>query len=355
MTSSAITTTTVAPTLSLSDPDKLGALKDAICADLNGPEFEAFLIMCEHRRLDPFSKQVYAIVRGEGQWRKVSWQTAIDGFRAIAERSGRYRGIVSTEWCAEDGAWRPIWTAARPPAYARVRIQRDGWVAPTEGLARWGAYVQTKRGGEIVETWAKMGPEQLAKCAEAQALRKAFPEDLGAIYAPEETEYVVQLERTNTGSAREVQGVLEDAEPSSLAGVTPAARGRGRPPGSANRPKPEAPASAQPASREADAPPPEELRPAAQAPDRAAPAPAVPAAASTPVKPPPPADVAPTLPTLASVRLAITSATTEEEVELVPAMIVSLRDRGVGTIADRNPLIAAYKARLAELAELAGT
>jgi hypothetical protein len=46
--------------------------------------------------------------------------------------------------------------------------------------------VQAKKDGKPNSMWAKMACNQLAKCAEALAIRKAFPEDLAGLYAPEE-------------------------------------------------------------------------------------------------------------------------------------------------------------------------
>jgi len=56
--------------------------------------------------------------------------------------------------------------------------------------ARFEAYAQYfsdgDNGQKLNSTWANRGPEQLEKCAEALALRKAFPEELGGLYLQEE-------------------------------------------------------------------------------------------------------------------------------------------------------------------------
>ena len=46
------------------------------------------------------------------------------------------------------------------------------------------------------ENWRKMPRVMLAKCAEAQAIRRAWPEDLSAIYADEELDRAKTLDLT---------------------------------------------------------------------------------------------------------------------------------------------------------------
>jgi hypothetical protein len=54
------------------------------------------------------------------------------------------------------------------------------------GEARWDEFVQTKKNGDPTHMWRKMSHTMLAKCAEAQALRKAFPQKLGGLYSDDE-------------------------------------------------------------------------------------------------------------------------------------------------------------------------
>lgn len=138
--------------------------------------------------LDPFAKQIYMIARWSSEGTKWTIQTGIDGYRLIARRAASASHEVleyeDTMWCGPDGRWRDVWLSDKPPAAAKVTVLRNGGRFPA--IALWNEYVQTKRDGSPTAMWSSRGAGQLAKCAEALALRKAFPQDLSGIYTDEE-------------------------------------------------------------------------------------------------------------------------------------------------------------------------
>jgi phage recombination protein Bet len=172
--------------------DQLDLLKQTIAKDTTDDEFSLFIEVCKHKGLDPFAKQIYCIKRYDQEAGKyvMTIQTGIDGFRLQAERSGKYAGQTPPEWCDASGRWLPVWLADTPPAAARVGVYRKDFQAPLYSIAVFKEYApryKRKEGGfDLVPMWKRMPANQLIKCAEAGALRKAFPDECGGMYVPEE-------------------------------------------------------------------------------------------------------------------------------------------------------------------------
>lgn len=147
-------------------------------------DLAVFFHHCKRTGLDPFARQIY-MIRRDG---KQTIQTSIDGLRLIAarvvERTGEKFGYSPTYWCGDDGVWRDVWLSPQPPAAARVSVLRNG--EPFPAVVLFSEFVQRKRDGAVTAMWKTKAAFMLGKCAEAAALRKAFPQELSGIYSSEE-------------------------------------------------------------------------------------------------------------------------------------------------------------------------
>lgn len=173
--------------LELSSED-LTTLRDTYAADLNESEFRLFVSVAQAKGLSPLAGQIHGIVRNKNNptKRKLTIQTSIDGFRLIAQRTGQYQGQAPHEWLGADGQWRDVWIENQPPKAARATVFRAGHLHPSVAVATWDEYCVKDYDGSISSMWQSRGAGQLAKCAEALAFRKAFPEDLSGTYTDDE-------------------------------------------------------------------------------------------------------------------------------------------------------------------------
>jgi phage recombination protein Bet len=142
-----------------------------------------FLYTCKRTGLDPLTKQIYAVYRWDSRQGKevMTIQTGIDGMRLVAQRSGKYAGQDDVEYMPKDEADEHP-TKASVAVYKQIGGTRVSFAAS----ARWSEYIQKDKKGKPMGLWTKMPYLMLGKCAEALALRKAFPNELSGIYADEE-------------------------------------------------------------------------------------------------------------------------------------------------------------------------
>jgi phage recombination protein Bet len=190
---------------------QLDVIRHTVAKDCSPDEFNLFIAAAQRAGLDPFRRQISALVfnKKSPEKRRLAIITGIDGLRALAARSGRYRpdeAEPQISYLSElKAATNPL---GIEKALARIFIRDAGgseWRA-VAGVAYWDEFAPISEewaedpasgrrrptgkllldGGNPAGSWARMGRVMIAKCAEAQALRKAFPEDLSGLYESSE-------------------------------------------------------------------------------------------------------------------------------------------------------------------------
>jgi len=161
--------------------EQIDLIKQTVARGATDTELQLFLYTAKRVGLDPLTKQIHAIKRWDSQAGKetMAIQTGIDGYRLIADRTGKLGGIDDAIFDRED---------KDHPEKATVTVYKiiNGEKCPFTASARWQEYCAFKRDGTPMALWKKMPYLMLGKCAEALALRKAFPADLTGIYTFEE-------------------------------------------------------------------------------------------------------------------------------------------------------------------------
>jgi len=201
------------------DLDDLILMKQTIAKDLSISELKLFLHICKASELDPLRKQIYPVIfnANVASKRSMAIITSIDGYRSIANATGEYGG--SEDYTFDDGLTQYEWLeknkedmkkSDKPwhPKTATCTVTRvvNGQVLKTTATAFWDSY-EPKGDESKRKFWISMPFNQIGKCAEALALRKAFPSKLAEIYTD------VEMEQAQSESEG-VRGDVIDVDPS---------------------------------------------------------------------------------------------------------------------------------------------
>lgn len=187
----------------------LDLIRETVAKGTNNAEFELFIQMCKEKKLSPVKRQIYPIIfnADKPEKRQLTIVTGIDGYRAIADRTGEYMPDENPAVILyDDNAVSD--TNPKGIVCATVTIKKwrkDGW-HPVRAIAYWDEYVPVREKWETNELtgkkepmgnywpldktsfWYKMPHVMISKCAEALAIRKAFPEAVAGVLTEEEME-----------------------------------------------------------------------------------------------------------------------------------------------------------------------
>jgi len=165
--------------LAIWDKDQMEVIKKQVAPNCPDEDLKFFALVCRKHDLDPFIRQIHYVPRKVKQQNgsyAVKWtvQIGIDGLRSLASRTGQYAGSDDVVFDRDIGI----------PAKATCTVYRmtKGIRCPFTSTVRWAEFYPGDLQGFM---WKSKPFHQLGKCAEAQSLRKGFPE-LSGIYIEEE-------------------------------------------------------------------------------------------------------------------------------------------------------------------------
>lgn len=173
-------------------------------------EVVMFLNLCRFQHLNPFLREAYLIKFGSKP------ATIVTGKDAITKRAmrnpkfcGQQAGVVifhneSGELEYRNGS---LLMAGEQLVGGWAKVYVKGYEVPIEAAVSYQEYVGLTNEGAVNSQWQKKPATMIRKVALVQALREAFPEDLGGLYASEE----MNIDLDETATAAPVEIPQEDA------------------------------------------------------------------------------------------------------------------------------------------------
>lgn len=172
------------PALAMSEAELMDVLRNSLYVGAKDESIKMVMGYCNAAGLDVMQKPVHLVPMWDGK-AKTMRDVVMPGiglYRTQAARSGEYAGVTEPEY-GEDVTRNIGGVEITYPAWCKVVVKRllaNGTIAEFAATERWIENYAVKGGAEKSiapnAMWTKRPYGQIAKCAEAQALRKAFPE-----------------------------------------------------------------------------------------------------------------------------------------------------------------------------------
>lgn len=181
------------PWMAMNEEELMGVLRSSLYPGAQDESIKLAVNYCKAAGLDIMQKPVHLVPMWDSKLKrnKDVVMPGIGLYRTQAARSGAYAGVTEPEFGAdvtetfpEESGYEGKQISAQTvtyPASCKVIVKRlmpDGQMAEFAATERWKENYATagKNSKQPNSMWARRPYAQLAKCAEAQALRKAFPE-----------------------------------------------------------------------------------------------------------------------------------------------------------------------------------
>lgn len=186
-------------------------------------EVMMFLSMCKFQRLNPFLREAYLIKYGS---QPATIVTGKEAFMKRAMRNPNYAGhdagvvIVNDETGVMENRVGTIVLNGETLVGGWAKVYVKGWTLPLTVTVSFDEYC-LKKDGKPASNWAVKPATMIRKVALVQALRDAFPEDLGGMYTAEEsTDAEIPLDITPDEISEPVEASAEPQQPAQAADQT---------------------------------------------------------------------------------------------------------------------------------------
>lgn len=195
-------------------------IKNTLTKGFTDNEFSIYWEMCISRKLNPITKQIYGFKSGSN----IVMCVGIDGFRSLADRTGKHMGTSLPIYdFEEDGKTVKSCTVV-------VKKLVSGHIVEFPAIIFKKEFVSTG------PNWQSKLMHMMGVRAESHALRKGFPEQLGGVYMPDEIEPDIEpqakgkktfdaepekekvVEKSDIEKLRELDAILPEGERCARAG-----------------------------------------------------------------------------------------------------------------------------------------
>lgn len=197
------------PAFAMDEQELIEVLRNSLYPGAQDGSIKMIIGYCRASGLDPMQKPAHIVPIWDAKAKEMRdvVMPGIGLYRTQAARSGNYAGVTEPEF-GPDVTETLGGVTVTYPAWCKVIVKRsmaNGTIVEFAAVERWKEnYATAKRDTDAPNAmWRRRPYGQLAKCAEAQALRKAFPEFGSAPTAEEMEGKEIYAERDITPAKQE--------------------------------------------------------------------------------------------------------------------------------------------------------